>query len=118
MKKFTLLLTMIVGMMLIGGCATKWVKPGGTEREFEATKAHCQSKSLSQYPPRLREVTIGTGYTTPVTTNCYSIGYSVNCYTTGGDYVPPIKMTVDDNDSSRKEATKGCLYQHGWTPEK
>jgi hypothetical protein len=103
--------------LALSACAEKWVKPGGTPEEFEAIKAACVSTASSQFPPMIRQEQYGAGYTTPVTTNCSGFGYSVQCFSTGGQYVPPITVTVDDNAVARNQAVRSCFYAHGWHPQ-
>lgn len=118
--KCPLLGHLIVGFFLVslGGCTQYWAKPGGTPAEFEATKAACQGRAFSQFPPVLQQIQLTAGYVTPVHTNCVPIGYSVSCTSTGGQYVPPAYMTVDQNQSGRGAAFRSCLYQAGWQPVK
>jgi hypothetical protein len=113
----TLVLALAI-MPLIAACATKWEKPGATEAEFEATKSACQSRSYSQFPPMPEQVLIMAGYTTPMQTQCSGAGYYSNCYTTGGQYIPPSYMTVDNNQAPRNSANRSCFFEHGWTPAK
>lgn len=103
---------------LMAGCVEKWDKPGATEAEFLQTKADCQGKAHSQYPPMMRQVQLTAGYTTPVTFNCYGYGYSQTCSQSGGQYVPPQMTTVDDNEFPRVFAVRECLRANGWSPVK
>lgn len=100
------------------GCAQRWAKLNGTESEFAATQSACNARSFSQFPPAMRQVMLMAGYTTPVQTNCFPMGYSVQCTTTGGQYIPPTYISIDDNASGRENATKSCLYSAGWRPAK
>src|SRR6202034_466052 len=59
-----------------------------------------------------------SGYTTPMQTTCTGGGYTVNCFTTGGQYVPPAYMTTDLNQSGRSSAVRACLFAAGWQPVK
>lgn len=77
-------------------------------------KAECLSRAAAKFPPMNRQVQIGNGYTTPVMTNCNGFGYSINCYSTGGQYVPPAFMTVDDNAAGRQQEVRNCFFKHGW----
>jgi hypothetical protein len=108
----------ICAALLTASCATKWTKPGATEAEFEGTKAACAGKAYSQFPPAPQQLLIMAGYMTPLQTQCFGSGYSMNCNTTGGQYIPPSYMTVDNNQSARNASVRGCFFEHGWTPEK
>jgi hypothetical protein len=111
------LVLLICGAM-VAGCAEKWEKPGATKDEFDAMKAACQSKSYAEHPPMPRQVQLTAGYTTPIQTTCNAFGGSVSCFQTGGQYVPPVIITVDDNQNARNQDTRACFYENGWTPVK
>ena len=102
--------------MLLTGCAEKWIKPGATQQEFEAMRSACISRAYSFHPPMNRQVQISSGYTTPITTNCNGFGYSINCYQTGGQYIAPAYITIDDNLSARNQETRTCFFSNGWQP--
>ena len=109
---------LILLLLAVASCAEKWEKAGATPEEFEAMKSACSAQSAARFPPMLRQVQLTSGYITPVTTNCSGYGYSVNCFTTGGQYVPPVIITVDDNGSARNQDTRSCFFQNGWAPAK
>jgi hypothetical protein len=105
--------------VVLSGCAPQiWAKPGGTSVEFEATKAACNAQSYSQFPPMPEQLMIMAGYMTPVQTTCTGGGYTVNCFSTGGNYVPPAYVTVDQNLSARNSGFRSCLMSAGWQPVK
>jgi len=114
MKTALLLALVLASTLTLSGCADTWEKPGATQQEFEATKAACMSRAAARFPPMNRQVQIGNGYMTPVTTNCTGFGYSVNCLSTGGQYVPPSVITVDDNANARRQDTRSCFFENGW----
>ena len=98
------------------GCVQKWSKPGGTPEEFDAMKASCTAQAYGQFPQMLQQIQASSGYYTPITTNCYSTGVGANCYQQGGQYIPPIIITVDQNNPPRQQAIKACFYSNGWSP--
>jgi hypothetical protein len=108
----------VILSLVLAGCTQYWAKPGGTPAEFDATKAACEGRAYSQFPPVLQQVMLTQGYTTPMQTNCTPIGYTVSCYTTGGQYIPPAYMTIDQNLTGRNSAFRSCLYSAGWQPVK
>jgi hypothetical protein len=110
------LLAALGAALRLGGCVEKWTKPGGTAEEFDAMKASCQAQAYQQFPPQLQQIQASNGYYTPITTNCYGTGYGTSCYQSGGQYIPPIIITVDTNRSPRGDAVRGCFYSNGWTP--
>jgi hypothetical protein len=42
----------------------------------------------------------------------------VNCFTTGGQYMPPVYMPVDQNQAGRNSGVRSCLFAAGWQPVK
>ncbi|WP_270933435.1 hypothetical protein [Falsiroseomonas oryzae] len=40
-------------VLLVGGCAERWVRPGTTEAEADATNAVCQDRSELAVPPQM-----------------------------------------------------------------
>jgi hypothetical protein len=114
-KRLIASVAVLAAMLLITGCADTWVKPGSTEQEFEATKAECLSRAAARFPPMYQQVQIANGYTTPVNTTCNGFGgYSVNCSSTGGQYVPPAVLNLDANVGARREDTRSCFFENGW----
>ncbi|MGM0583994.1 MAG: hypothetical protein ACQEUZ_05030 [Pseudomonadota bacterium] len=105
---------LLVMVSALAACTQYWEKPGGTQREFDMTKARCEQKAYADFPSMTQQITIGTGYTTPSYTTCTGSGYFMNCQTTGGNYVPPSKITVDNNKQARHRAINSCLMQNGW----
>ncbi len=127
MKKL-LSLTLI---SLLTGCVQTWYKPGATQTEFNSDDTYCRTVAFSYAPPNISQVEIGNGYVEPAMTNCngsimgsndgYGGVYGTttnNCTTTGGRYVPPPKISVDNNSQARKAAYTSCLYNKGWTTVK
>jgi hypothetical protein len=103
----------------LASCAPQlWAKPGGSPAEFEGAKEGCNTQSYSMFPPMMQQIMVTSGYMTPMQTNCTNVGYSVSCYTTGGNYVPPVYMPVDQNQGARNSAFRSCLMTAGWQPVK
>jgi len=112
-------IALILAAIALSGCSPQiWAKPGGTSVEFEGTKAACNAQSYAQFPPMPQQIMIMGGYTTPVQTSCSGAGYTVNCYSTGGNYVPPAYVTVDQNQNARSSGFRSCLMTAGWQPVK
>ncbi len=110
--------TSLAAVMALAACTEYWGKPGGTSAEFEATKAACTSQAYEQFAPNMRQVEISRGYTTPMQTNCTGFGNSVNCSTTGGQYMPSVYVPIDMNEGQRNGASRSCLIIAGWQPVK
>ena len=109
---------MLAAIFGLTACTQYWAKPGGTEGEFEATKSACHAQSYAQFPPVYQQVQITSGYVTPIQTSCSGYGYGANCFTTGGQYIPPAFTTVDLNETGRNNGFRSCLFTAGWRPVK
>src|SRR4051812_13365683 len=109
-------IAVLCASLALVGCMQYWEKPGSGQAEFDGMKAACNSRAYSRFPPMIRQVQLTAGHTTPVITNCNSYGNQMSCYSTGGQYVPPAMMPVDDNESSRSSDVQACFYENGWIP--
>jgi len=69
MKNF---LAALFTVAVLSGCAIGWTRPGMTEAEFYADKAHCENQATQIYPVMLAPT--GAGYQAPTTTSCSSNG--------------------------------------------
>ena len=74
----------------------------------------CELAATRAVPEALRIGTTPT-YTTPVQTNCYNAGYSVQCYTTGGQVYGGDTYTYDANSKLRSEHYAKCMVSRGWS---
>lgn len=114
----------IVATALLVGCATRWVKPGGTQGEFDRDHYACQQQAASMYPPQYMQVMTSPGYQpppAPTQTNCMVIGNQMNCQSMGGVQpiaVPPSYVTQDANAGARFNAIRSCLMANGWQPQR
>jgi hypothetical protein len=105
--------------LVTSGCAQSvWVKPGATAADFEVTKGRCMGAAYSQVPTAPAVATFGTGYQSPMVTNCSAFGNSASCITTGGQYTPPVSVPYDANRGARQEVYQGCMYGEGWSLER
>lgn len=111
MKKYLFLATPL--LLVVSGCAQKWHKAGATEADFYNDRIECISIANSLWPAN--RATIGTGYTTPINTNCNRLGNSINCQQTGGQYVPP--TNIDTSPIARSVEVRRCLQARGYTSE-
>ena len=107
-----------VSLALVGCAQPVWVKPGATSADFEVTKGRCLSAAYSQVPAAPTVATFGTGYQSPMVTNCSAFKNSASCVTTGGQYAPPISVPYDANMGVRTEVFRGCMYGGGWSLER
>jgi hypothetical protein len=106
---------------LLALCLTScyhWEKPGATEADFQRAQSICDAEAASQFPPNMREVVITPASVRPVTYNCNTVGDSyyanTTCAPTGGQYVPAVTQTVDDNSNARFDYGQACLFRNGW----
>jgi hypothetical protein len=109
MKRGLLLAALLV---MLGACAERWAKPGGTPQEFEATRTLCEASAYQVFPPAPRLVQASPGYFLPAQQVCDR----GRCWLSGGGWVPPTVMSVDDNAPGRLQQTRACLFAQGWQP--
>ena len=130
------LLSLLILLSLIG--CVRYYKPGAGQAEFNADSAFCEMNAYKFAPPAVERVVIRGAYREPTQTNCSgninmqengtaSRGtyygntngtITNNCTTTGGNYVPPATVDIDNNQSARNAAYRNCLYQRGWSTVK
>ena len=102
----------LVLALLLGACAERWAKPGGTPQAFEATRTRCEALAYRTFPPLVRTVQASPGYFTPARQICHGRGYGMRCYLEGGFWVPPQYATVDDNGPGRRQQARALGGQH------
>jgi hypothetical protein len=103
-------------IMMFSACSTQvWVKSGANQSDFQIAKGQCTVASYSAVQITPTQVNIGSGYTSPIYTNCNNVGYSTSCVSSGGNYVPPPTIQYDANAQARNEVFKGCMYGKGWS---
>ena len=100
-------------LLLVGGCAERWAKPGAGEPEFRAMQAQCEAHAFERWPPRLREELVFPGQWVPPVRSCDGRG---RCHWFGGYYDPPRTAVVDDHDRPRRQERRACFVGNGWTP--
>jgi hypothetical protein len=100
--------------ILLTGCVT-WSKTGATQQDFDVDKAACESQAYSVAPSAVTGVRVGSGYNQPTYTNCTGYENTVNCTTTGGGYIPPPVIYIDQNVNARNSAFANCMYKNGWS---
>jgi antitoxin component YwqK of YwqJK toxin-antitoxin module len=133
MKK---LLSLLILLSLIG--CVRYYKPGAGQAEFNADSAFCEMNAYKFAPPAVERVVIRGAYREPTQTNCLgninmnengtvsrgtyygnTNGTVINnCTTTGGEYVPPATVDIDNNQGARNAAYRNCLHQRGWSTVK
>jgi hypothetical protein len=104
------LLVVLLTVTVLSGCAIGWTRPGMTEAEFYADKAHCENQAAQIYPVMIAPT--GTGYQAPTTTSCSSNGFQTECVSIPGRYTPPAQ--TDINAASRQTASFSCLKSKGY----
>jgi hypothetical protein len=115
-RKMFFLTVCILSQTLLVGCAERWQKPGATDADFQDMKSTCGAQALARFPVVLRQMQAEEGHANPVVTKCSGSGASIRCTTSGGQYVPPRYLPVDDNKETRDRATRKCLIENGWRP--
>lgn len=108
--KYLLIITNLISLLVLSGCAMGWSRPNTTEAEFYQDKFQCEQQAASAYPVNM--MATGVGYQTPMRTSCTSYGNQVNCTTMPGMYTPPAQMDV--NATSRAITFRNCLQSKGY----
>ena len=104
---------LLLGALLLAGCAERWEKPGASEADFKAMRAQCDAQAFALWPPRLRQEMAMPGRWVPPMRSCDSRG---RCTWYGGWWEPPQVMTVDDHQAPRRAERRACFIANGWTP--
>lgn len=104
-------------LLLLSACvpatSSYLYKNGGTVSRADADYFDCEL-SAARYVPVDTRVDTTPVYTTPVQTNCYNIGYSVQCSTTGGDVYGGRTYSYDANAELRSGFWARCMAARGY----
>lgn len=114
MRSATLIISICL-FSLLTACSTTWYKRGATKQDFIADRQDCIAESYREAPVANTPVQMGIGNSQPIYTNCTGSYNNVNCTSTGGGYVPPPHIDIDQNISVRDVFFKDCMYKHGWS---
>ncbi len=101
---------------LLTGCGQNyyWVKSGASNSDWSLDSTECRVFAAGAVPQNPQQIQLSGGYRNSALTTCSRFGSSVDCMTTGGDYVPPTYYAYDANDSLRSDAVNVCMYRKGW----
>lgn len=88
-------------------------KEGGTVSRADNDYFECEVVAARGVPQDTRVGTTPT-YTTPVQTNCYNYGSSVQCYSTGGQTYGGNAYTYDANSKLRAKYFAKCMVARGY----
>ena len=102
--------------MAVAGCGPTyvWINHDRPLERWQSDVTECRDTATREVPEDQKSVQIGGGYRQPTYTNCTGNQYSVQCISTGGNYVPPIFFSYDANSSAKDDAVESCLYKRGW----
>lgn len=103
---------MICILISVVSCGKTWTKPGFNMNQWNLDNANCKVHANSLFPPNMHTTQI-PGISTPVQTNCYTIGGVTSCNTHGGPGTP-INVTKDLNSQGRAQAWEACIRQRGY----
>lgn len=112
MKSTIYALSLLSLSIALSGCLAtgKWTRANTTEQEWLSDKLACQAQAAQIYAPSVART---SSYTTPSSTNCYSIGSSISCNTTPGITVGG--YAYDANAGARNNAIGECLRSKGYS---
>lgn len=88
-------------------------KEGATVAKTDTDYFQCEVEAARGIPQETRLATTPT-FTTPVQTNCYRIGYSVQCNSTGGQTYGGQTYSYDANSELRATYFARCLAARGY----
>lgn len=114
--RLAIIVILILLALLLAGCGPQylWVKPGASQSDWSLDASECRVFAAGAVPRDPQRIPLTSGYRTSSLTTCSAFGRSVDCMTTGGDYVPPTYWAYDANESIRDEAVQICMHRKGW----
>ena len=115
-RKMFFLTICVLALTLFPACAERWQKPGATDADFQTMKSTCEARASTRFPFILGQIQTEEGHSNPMVTKCSGSGASTRCSTSGGQYMPPRYLPVDDNKEARDQATRKCLLENDWRP--
>lgn len=109
-------IAIIAAVAFLTGCGPNyyWVKSGASNSDWSLDSAECRVFAAGAVPQNPQQIQLSGGYRNSALTTCSRFGSSVDCMTTGGDYVPPTYYAYDANDSVRSDAVNVCMHRKGW----
>lgn len=113
MKRFLLVVPVL---LVVSGCArtvSYWAKPGGSDAALAAVSDSCANSAGNQFPP----VSLGRpGFYPNPTTHCIPTAGGLNCTVIGAGYLPQARSEADTNAPPRMAAFQRCMVAAGWKP--
>ncbi|SFJ43444.1 hypothetical protein SAMN04487991_2158 [Celeribacter neptunius] len=109
---------LLTGALLVLGACVPTTSYYLYNSRADVSRAHnddfeCDLAAERSVPQALRVATTPM-YTTPQYTNCYKVGYTVQCNTTGGQTYGGDTYTYDANKNLRNEYYARCMVGRGW----
>ncbi len=105
-------------VFVVVGCANlgnAWYRSNTSEAEFNQDRYQCTVEASRASPPQNFQMVTGSGYQTPVQTNCISNGNNVNCTSYGGERVAPTTTWIDANAVNQSAMVELCLKAKGYS---
>lgn len=111
-----MIMVVVAAVAFLTACGPNyyWVKPGANKSDLSLDSAECRVFAAGAVPQNPQQIQLSSGYRNSSLTTCSRFGSSVDCTTTGGDYVPPTHYAYDANESVRSDAENVCMYRKGW----
>ncbi len=108
-----------LGVLFLLGCdATQndlyLYREGATVARADRDFFDCRLAAARAVPTNTQIGTTPT-YTTPIQTNCYNVGYTTQCTTTGGQVYGGRAYSYDANSNIRTEFLARCLASKGYS---
>ncbi|MCZ8147730.1 MAG: hypothetical protein O9325_07780 [Roseomonas sp.] len=103
-------------LLLLGGCAERWVRPGTTEAQADATLEACQDRAaVAVQPLMVWQIVDPGGYVRERRCWINHSGREVCGFTER--WRPPRYGWVDANSGPREAWRRGCMRSQGFTFE-
>jgi hypothetical protein len=106
---------LILLLLLTGGCAERWTRPGVSEAQADAMNAQCGAQAAMAVPPAMVR-RLASPARLERDRNCRREGDRERCVVTER-YIPEVWQDVDMNAQAREGWRYQCMVGKGFTFE-
>ena len=110
MKKYAI----ILGCLLLNGCAFGWHNKYYTYPDVDKDKFECEQIAAGNYPTHIAQYQGSNGYVTQGQTSCVGNYSAYSCTSQPGQYVPPTQTSYDANAFNRVGLYNSCMRSRGY----
>ena len=90
-----------------------WYRQGAEVGKLNSDLTNCRVRAAQAVPVN-QQIRRTPTYVSPVQTNCYGTGYSMQCYSTGGNVTGGNIYSFDANSGLRTDVISQCMGQQGY----